>query len=67
MQDFFNNFSCGGSIQLDRDISTLELSSPNYPQVPPAHAECIWVIMAPPGKRVQLDFIDHFYIRRSYA
>lgn len=58
-------FRCGGSVQLDRDTNSFEFSSPNYPQVPPAHAECIWVVMAPQGKRIQLDFTDNFRIRRS--
>ncbi len=60
---------CGGALQLSgpssSDLAEVEISSPEYPNAPPAHAECVWRIMAPPGKRVQIDFVDQFYIHPS--
>ena len=49
-------FGCGGHVYL-RDSagpnSEVHINSPNFPNTPPAHSECIWIIMAPPGKEVQ--------------
>jgi cubilin len=56
---------CGGSVQLSRDAAETEITSPNYPSIPPLHSECVWTVLAPPGKRIQIDFIDNFYIRPS--
>ncbi len=63
-----NGLGCGGEIQLlpgAADLSEYELSSPNYPRSPMAHAECVWRVTAPPGQRIQLDFLDQFYIHNS--
>ena len=32
------------------------LTSPDYPNTPPPHSECVWVVHAPRGKSVQFDF-----------
>lgn len=54
---------CGGRLQLSIDQNELTISSPNYPRIPNAHSECIWVIMAPAGKRIQMEFVENFYVR----
>ena len=58
-------FGCGGQILLSADQADFDFSSPNYPNVPPPHAECVWVITAPPGKRVQIDFLERFDVKPS--
>lgn len=58
---------CGGRTQLSgsAELSSFELASPGFPRSPSAHAECEWVVMAPPGRRVQVDFLEQFYIHPS--
>ena len=50
-------FGCGGHVYL-RDSTdpnmAVRITSPNHPSTPPPHSECIWIIMAPAGKEVQL-------------
>ena len=29
------------------------ITSPNHPNTPPPHSECIWIISAPAGREVQ--------------
>ncbi len=53
---------CGGRLSLSEAQDEIIVASPNYPRIPPAHAECEWVIMAPAGRAVQLDFVENFYI-----
>ena len=61
------SLGCGGRIMLrEGDSNEVFISSPNYPRIPPAHTECTWVIMAEPGKRVQIEFVEQFYITPSY-
>ena len=51
------NFGCGGHVYL-RDAEgpnmVTQMNPPNYPGTPPPHTECIWIVMAPAGKEVQL-------------
>ena len=51
------NFGCGGHVYL-RDAEgpnmVTQINPPNYPGTPPPHTECIWIVMAPAGKEVQL-------------
>ena len=41
-----------------------DLMSPNYPNVPPQHTECIWTIVAPPGEKVHME-IENLDVRPS--
>lgn len=59
------SFGCGGNIILDNTIPSVNISSMNYPSIPPARAECIWLVLAPAGRRVQIDFVEQFYLRPS--
>lgn len=52
--------SCGGEIALTQFSNETEISTPNYPNVPPAHLECFWRITAPPGENLRIDFVDRF-------
>ena len=58
-------FGCGGRILLSANQPDFDISSPNYPNVPPPHAECVWVIVAPAGKRIQIDFLERFDVKPS--
>lgn len=53
-------YECGSSMTLSKFYNSTEISSPNFPNIPPAHSECIWNFMAPNGERLQVDFIDRF-------
>lgn len=50
---------------LNNLYKTTNISSPNYPDIPPPHTECIWVISGPPGESLQIDFIDRFDLTYS--
>ena len=54
---------CGGQLRLSDDEPEFIINSPNFPNVPPPKAECIWSIIAPPEHRVQIDFVETFDIR----
>ncbi|KAH1029878.1 hypothetical protein HUJ05_003031 [Dendroctonus ponderosae] len=55
------SFSCGGSIRLGAEDS-YTIQSPNYPNVPQPHTECIWIIRGPPGTSLQVEFEERFDI-----
>ncbi|GFS26660.1 metalloendopeptidase [Elysia marginata] len=44
---------CGDIIELDSVNAEVTISSPKAPEL-----ECFWLIKAPPGERLQLDFTD---------
>ena len=46
---------CGGSIVLTPETPEEELMSPNYPNIPPQHTECIWTIIVPQGEKVHME------------
>lgn len=50
------SMACGGSLTLTNDIKDVMIASPNYPSPPPPHAECEWIVTAPTGHAIQLDF-----------
>ena len=50
----------------DQDITTEgTITSPNYPELYPPGEHCVWIITAPVGKRVQIDFSTFKIIYRS--
>ncbi|KAF4529657.1 hypothetical protein B566_EDAN017693, partial [Ephemera danica] len=51
--------SCGGRYLFTTETEYREISSPNYPRIPPLNTECEWVFIAPQGHRLRVDFIDH--------
>ncbi|KAJ3659671.1 hypothetical protein Zmor_011346 [Zophobas morio] len=54
------SYACGGEITLNQFENVTEISSPNYPQIPPPHIECVWRIIAPPGEIIRIDFPFRF-------
>ncbi|XP_055914850.1 cubilin homolog [Eupeodes corollae] len=51
---------CSGEVRLTSYAPSESISSPNYPNVPNPHTECVWVIIAPPGETVQVEFVRNF-------
>lgn len=56
---------CGGQLILSGENSSVEFSTPNYPNVPPPYTECIWTLLAPAGKRLSIHFINAFDLTDS--
>ena len=54
---------CGGHVRIDESEPEFDFSSPNYPNVPPPHSECIWTIVAPSDRRIRIDFLENFDVR----
>ena len=54
--------ACGGNIYIHNADSTGYVTSPNHPDHYPQHADCIWLIAAPPGKLIRLQFEGQFSI-----
>lgn len=51
---------CGGEVRLTKYHPAENITTPNYPNIPNANTECVWVIIAPPGETIQLSFVDRF-------
>ncbi|XP_004860031.1 cubilin [Heterocephalus glaber] len=56
------SLACGGYIYIHDADSTGYVTSPNYPNNYPPHADCVWIISAPPGKSIRIQFEDQFDI-----
>ncbi|XP_076174105.1 cubilin isoform X2 [Ptiloglossa arizonensis] len=54
--------NCGGTYIATKN---LEISTPNYPNIPPPHTECKWSIMAPNGEPISIHFVDRFDLSYS--
>ncbi|XP_054002675.1 cubilin [Hylaeus anthracinus] len=49
--------NCGGEYIADK---YLDISTPNYPNIPPPYTECTWTIIAPNKERISIHFIERF-------
>ncbi|XP_043205584.1 cubilin-like [Amphibalanus amphitrite] len=58
--------TCGGQLVLSDQQPALTISTPNYPNIPPAYSACRWSAVAPASRAVQVDFIDSFDITTSF-
>lgn len=56
---------CGGQIMLKYSNNNTIITSPNYPNIPSSHIECIWRITAPGGELLKIDFLERFDLSRS--
>jgi len=54
--------TCGGHLTLTNTINSGFFMSPNYPAFHPHNVDCTWVITAPAGTQVQVDFVGDFDI-----
>jgi len=57
--------SCGGEFILTSKQNKWEISTPNYPNIPPAFAECTWTATAPAGEKLSIHFLDRFDLSYS--
>ncbi|KAJ8930431.1 hypothetical protein NQ314_016757 [Rhamnusium bicolor] len=57
--------SCGGEIVLTQFDKSAEISSLNYPNIPPPHSECSWLIRGTPGESFRVDFEERFDLTNS--
>lgn len=53
-------YDCGGSFTLDYMRNSTIISTPNYPNIPNAHIECVWRITAPNGELLKVEFLERF-------
>lgn len=53
-------YDCGGSFTLDYVNNSTIITSPNYPNIPSAHIECVWRVTAPNGELLKIDFLERF-------
>lgn len=52
---------CGGRITFTKETeSRQEITSPNYPNIPSPHIECIWTFMSTEENRLSIHFLDRF-------
>ncbi|NP_001072.2 cubilin precursor [Homo sapiens] len=56
------SLACGGNVYIHDADSAGYVTSPNHPHNYPPHADCIWILAAPPETRIQLQFEDRFDI-----
>nr|XP_012218853.1 PREDICTED: cubilin-like [Linepithema humile] len=56
---------CGGRYILTSKDNKYEISTPNYPNIPPAFAECTWTATAPAGEKLSIHFLDRFDLSYS--
>lgn len=50
--------NCGGQIFLNDIYNITQITSPSYPNIPPAHTECIWTVVAPAGEQIAVTIED---------
>lgn len=51
------SINCGGEVNLNDMYGATEITSPLYPNIPPAHVECIWTVTVPSGEHISV-FIE---------
>ncbi|XP_037366570.1 cubilin isoform X2 [Talpa occidentalis] len=56
------SLACGGNIYIHDADSAGYVTSPNHPDNYPQNADCIWLLAAPPGKLIRVQFEDQFNI-----
>ncbi|XP_063696850.1 cubilin homolog [Culicoides brevitarsis] len=56
---------CGGQILLTERMNSSKISTPNFPNIPHPHSECIWNVVAPNGEAITLSFMSHFDLYRA--
>lgn len=54
-------YGCGGNMVLDRYSKPFALiTTPNYPNIPDPHIECVWRISAANGDLLKIEFVERF-------
>lgn len=53
--------SCGGSILLSHTLTNeVTITTPNYPNIPNPHIECVWRIISTNGDLIKVEFLERF-------
>ncbi|XP_002071743.3 cubilin homolog [Drosophila willistoni] len=52
--------ACSRHIILDMETQAQVINSPNYPNLPHPHSECVWTITVPSHHRISLEFTGKF-------
>ncbi|KAL5234243.1 hypothetical protein ACI65C_001653 [Semiaphis heraclei] len=52
------SINCGGQIYLNDVYNITQITSPSYPNIPPAHTECIWTVVATAGEQISVTIED---------
>lgn len=58
-------YNCGGFITLTQMQNKSEITTPNYPNIPKPHIECIWRVTAPSGELLKIEFLERFDLTPS--
>ncbi|EDV51468.2 cubilin homolog [Drosophila erecta] len=58
---------CNGEIQLTKLAPNYTIMSPGYPYLPHPHAECTWLVMAPVGETIAVNFDEHFELSARHC
>ncbi|XP_050435751.1 cubilin [Adelges cooleyi] len=53
-----HSLNCGSQISLTDAGNITQITSPMYPNIPPAHTECTWIVVAPTGERISATVED---------
>lgn len=56
---------CGGYVTLSTSENSTIITSPNYPNIPNPHIECIWRVVAPNGELIKIEFLERFDFTQS--
>lgn len=56
---------CGGDLMLKYSNNNTIITTPNYPNIPNSHIECIWRVTAPGGELLKIDFLERFDLSLS--
>lgn len=56
---------CGGTVMLTQQDNSSKIMSPNFPNMPHPHSECVWNVIAPSGEAITLTFVNRFDLTRT--
>ncbi|EZA59389.1 Cubilin [Ooceraea biroi] len=54
------SMNCGTDFTLTNKQNNWEITTPNYPNIPPTYSECTWKVSAPTGDRISIHFPERF-------
>lgn len=64
----YREFSeCSEDIRLINEAAEVNITSPQYPNVPHPHTECEWRVVAPQGELLQIEFLERFDMNTRYC
>ncbi|XP_061400318.1 cubilin homolog [Musca vetustissima] len=59
--------TCNEEYRLIPQAASINLTSPNYPNVPQPHTECEWRILAPRGELIDIEFLGDFHMNTKFC